>query len=69
MVVIKEDQDVDFFFFQPRCDRLVAFKQRRPCRIILLSFIVGESDGRHMRCADRANDFSHYISPGTVFWL
>ncbi len=59
VIVEAEDEHVGLLLGEPFCDRRVAFEERLPVGIGLLRLVERHGDGRHVRCADAADDPCH----------
>ena len=63
-VVVEDiDQRIRFFLVEPALQRLEAFENRCPRRIMLFMMIDCEADGRGMRDGNTANNSSHNGTP------
>src|SRR5690606_37415036 len=59
VIVVDIDQDVGLLVAEPLLDRLVAFENRLPDRVVELVRILGEGDGGSVRRGDAADDGCH----------
>jgi hypothetical protein len=59
--VVVEDVDdrVGLLLLEPVLDRLERLEDRRPRRVVLLVLVVGEANGRRVRCRNAADDPGH----------
>src|SRR3954469_10727615 len=59
VVVEAEEEDVGLLLGEPLRHRLVAFEERRPVGVLLLTLVERHCDRRNMRSPDSANDLCH----------
>ena len=66
--VVVEDVDdrVGLLLAEPVLDRLERLEDRRPGRVVLLVLVVGEANGRRVRCRNAADDPGHVRLQGNA---
>ena len=63
VIVVDHEQRIGLLLVQPGADRGVSLEDRLPHRILALPAVERETDGRRVRCRDRADDAGHIVSP------
>src|SRR5690606_31424860 len=59
VVVVDVDQHIGLLVAKPLLNRLIAFENRLPDRVVELVRVFGEGDGWSVRRGDAANDGCH----------